>query len=88
MTNSVKNLTPAIHKFIKIVTDSNLKIHCNCVIAVAFQQQEIHTFKDLQMFDFINEFENSFSTYKANDADFKTNSGTDVFIKTGIKMYI
>ena len=56
-------------------------------MAVAFQQQGIYTFYDLQMFDFTNEFENYFSTYKANDADVGTNSGKDVFIRMGIKMY-
>ena len=88
MTNAVKYLTPAIHKLIKIITNSNIKIDGDCVVAVAFQQQGIHTFKDLQMFANINEYENSLSTFKANDADLGTNSGTDVFIKTGIKMYI
>ena len=51
MTNSVKNLTPAIQKLIKVITDSNIKIDGDCVMAVAFQQQGIHTFKDLHMFD-------------------------------------
>ena len=88
MTNSVENLTPAIQKLIKVITNSNKKIDGDCVMAVAFQQQGIHTFIDLQMFEFTTEFENFFSTYKANDADIETNSGPDVVIITGIKMYI
>ena len=36
----------------------------------------------------MNEFKNSSSTYKANDANLRTNSGTDVSIKMEIKMYI
>ena len=88
MTNSVRNLTPTIQKLIKVITDSNIKIDGDCVMAVVFHQQGIYSFYNLQMFDFTTEFENSFSTYKAKDADVGTNSGTDVFIRMGIKIYI
>ena len=88
MTNSVKNLSPLIHKLIRVITDSNATIDGDCIMAVAFQQQGISTFKDLQMFDLRNDFENVFSTYKANDADDGTNSGVEVTIVGGVKMYI
>ena len=88
MTNSVKNLKPSIHKLIRVITDSNVTIDGDCIMAVAFQQQGISTFKDLQMFDLRNDFENVFSTYKANDADDGTNSGVEVTIVGGVKMYI
>ena len=88
MTNSVKNLTPAIQKLIKVIADSNIKIDGDCVMVVAFQQQGIHNFNNLQIFDLQYKFKNSFTTYKAKDADVGTNSGTDVFIRMGIKMYV
>ena len=38
MTNSVADLKPSIHKLIQVITDdSNMKIYCDSVIAVAFQ---------------------------------------------------
>ena len=88
MTNSDKNHTPAIQKLTKVITDSNIKIDGDCDMAVALQQQGIHNFTDLQMFDIRYEFENSFTTYTAKDTDVGTNSQPDVFIRMGIKMYI
>ena len=89
MTISVNKLTPAIQKLIKVITNSNIKINSDdCVMVVAFQQQGIHTFNDLQMFEFTAQFENAFSTYKANDANIGTNSGPDVIIITEIEMCI
>ena len=88
MTNSVKNPTMAIQQLIKVITDSDIKIDGDCVIAVAFHQQGIYSFDDLQTFDFTNDFETCFTTYKAKDADVGTSSGTDIFIKMETKMYI
>ena len=51
MTNSVKNLTPGIQQLIKVSTDSDVKIDGDCVMAVAFHQQGIYFFYNLQMFD-------------------------------------
>ena len=36
MTNSVKNLKPSIHKLIRVITDSNVTIDGDCIMAVAF----------------------------------------------------
>ena len=88
MTNSVKNLKPAIQQSIKVITDNDIMIDVECVMTVAFHQQGIYSFYDLQMFDFTNDFDNCSSTYKAKDTNVGTNSGTDVFIKIGTKMYI
>ena len=65
-----------------------MKIDGDSVMTVAFQQQGILTFKDLQMFDFKKDFKNMFSTYKVNNADIGTNSGPDAAIIGGVKMYI
>ena len=63
-----------------------MKIDGDSVMAVAFQQQGILTFKDLQIINFKDDFENMFSTYKVNDADIGTNSGPDAAIIGGVKM--
>ena len=57
-------------------------------MAVVLHLQSVHTFNSLQAFDFANEFDNCFSAYKVNDANTRTNSGTDIVIVQGIKMYI
>ena len=57
-------------------------------MAMAFHRQGIYTFSDLQNFDFTDQFKNSFSAYKVNDANAGTNSGMDVIIVQEIKMYI
>ena len=88
MTNSVSSLAPIMGKLITLITNSNLTIDGTCVMAVALHQQNIYTLNDLQSFDFTNQFEICFSAYKVNDADAGTNTGTDVVIVQGIKMYI
>ena len=65
-----------------------MKIDGDSVMAVALQQQQIRNFKDLQMFNFKDDFKNMFSTYKVNDADVGTNSGPDATIMGGVKMFI
>ena len=63
-------------------------VHISCVMAVAFHQQNILNLEGLQNFNYRDEFHNSFSSYKANDTDAGTNSGADIAIVQGIKMYI
>ena len=44
MTNSIADLKLSIHKLIQLITNSNITIEGDFVMAVTFQQQGIFTF--------------------------------------------
>ena len=88
MTNSVPHLAPILGDLIKLITNSNPTIDGTCVMAVALHQQGIRTFENLQSFNYKDDFHNCFTTYKEHDTDVGTNSGPDIVIIQGIKMYI
>ena len=88
MINSSKILDPIVERLINLVEVDEDTLNGNSVIATAFRQQGITTFKHLCNFPYYAEFYGRFTYYKEKDADVNTTHGNDIAIPYNVLVSI